>query len=126
MLDKTECLELLGGARVGRIVYTERALPAIRPVYFALHDNHVVIRTSGIGALTSSAHGAVVAFEADQFSEVPRGAWSVTIIGRAREVTDSEQLGELVELGLEPWTPLMQGSFLTISIEAISGRRIPG
>lgn len=125
VLSRAQCLALLATMPVGRIVYTERALPAIRPVNFVVHDDMVVIRTSGRGSLAAAADGAVVAFETDQFTDVPRTGWSVTVLGRAREVTDPEHLRELTGLGLEAWTPVMQDHYLVISIEAISGRRIP-
>lgn len=126
VLSRARCLELLRTVPIGRIVYTHRALPAIRPVNFVVHDDQVVIHSSGAGALTSATRGSVVAFEVDQFADEPKGAWSVTLIGRAREVTDAGTIALFSELGLEPWTPPMRGTFITISIETISGRRIPG
>lgn len=125
ILSRAECVALLATTPVGRIVYTERALPAIRPVNFVVHDDMVVIRTSGRGSLAASADGAVVAFEADQFTDTPRTGWSVAVLGRAREVTNPDHLRELEALGLRAWTPVLQDRFLVISIEAISGRRIP-
>lgn len=124
VLGRAHCLELLGTVPIGRIVYTHRALPAIRPVNFAVHEDHIVIRTSGTGSLTNATRGSVVAFQADHFADEPSGAWSVMIIGRAREVSDPERIRRLSELRLEPWTE-GRGGFITISIETISGRRIP-
>lgn len=125
VLSRAECLALLATAPVGRIVYTERALPAIRPVNFVLHDGAVVIRASGRGSLAAAADGAVVAFEADKFTDTPRSGWSVTVLGTATEVTDPDGIRELDELPLEPWTPVIPDHFLVITIEAISGRRLP-
>ncbi|MGH3519903.1 MAG: pyridoxamine 5'-phosphate oxidase family protein [Haloechinothrix sp.] len=124
-LSRAECLALLATAPVGRIVYTERALPAVRPVKFVLHDDVVVIHASAGGPLADAANNAVVAFEADHFSDVPHRGWSVTLLGRAKEVTDPERVSEFCTLGLEPWTPAIRGHFVVISIEAISGWRIP-
>lgn len=125
VLTPATCLALLRTTPVGRIVYTERALPAIRPVNFLLHDDGIVIRTSGQGALGAAADGAVVAFEADHFTDNPRTGWSVTVLGRARQITDPDQIHELSALDLQPWTPVMHGNFLVITIELISGRAIP-
>lgn len=125
VLTRARCLELLATVPIGRVVYTDRALPAIRPVNFAVVDDQVIIRSTGFGALTAATRGSVVAFEADYFDDGPAGAWSVTIIGRAREVTDPERLRGLADLDLRPWTPVLQGKYVTIDIEAISGRRIP-
>lgn len=125
VLDRRRCLELLGSTPVGRIVFTERALPAIRPVNFVIVDSHIVIRTSGHGALGAAADGAVVAFEADDFAGGPAGAWSVTVLGRIQEITDLDRLAEVESRLLNPWTPVMGGRYLAVSIDKISGRRIP-
>lgn len=125
VLSRAECLTLLATAPVGRIVYTELALPAIRPVNFVVHEGSVVIRTSGRGSLAAAADGAVVAFEADHFTAVPRTGWSVTVLGRAREATEPGEVARLARLPLAAWTPVPQDRFVVISIEAISGRRLP-
>jgi uncharacterized protein len=64
-LDRAECPQLLRTVPVGRIVFTESALPAIQPVNFTLDDTNVIIRTSGGGKLAAAVSGNVVAFEAD-------------------------------------------------------------
>jgi hypothetical protein len=42
-LDRHECLHLLDGWRVGRIIYTADALPAIDVVPYRLHDDTIMI-----------------------------------------------------------------------------------
>ncbi|WP_084965757.1 pyridoxamine 5'-phosphate oxidase family protein [Thermoactinospora rubra] len=46
VLSRRECLELLASAPIGRIVFTDRALPAVQPVNFRLDGERVVIRTT--------------------------------------------------------------------------------
>lgn len=48
-VDRVECLRLLRTVSVGRIVFTEHALPAIQPVNFTVEGGEVFIRTSGGG-----------------------------------------------------------------------------
>ena len=44
-LTRGQSLRLLAGVRFGRIVFTHRALPAIRPVNHLLDGEDIVIRT---------------------------------------------------------------------------------
>jgi hypothetical protein len=61
-------MRLLGSVSLGRIVFTARALPAIRPVCHLVDGDHVIIRTDSSAAITSELRaeaGTVVAYEAD-------------------------------------------------------------
>lgn len=49
MLTREECLDLLSAAPIGRIVFTDHALPAVQPVNFHLNDQAIVIRTRSPG-----------------------------------------------------------------------------
>jgi len=90
--SRAECVDLLASTSIGRIVFTDRALPAVQPVNFVLDGENVVIRT-GLGTrLAAAAHNTVVAFEADEFDEAGRTGWSVTVIGHARAVTDPAEI----------------------------------
>ena len=46
VLSRAECLALLRDSLVGRVVVTDRALPAAFPVNFALLGEDVVFRTT--------------------------------------------------------------------------------
>lgn len=94
------------GASLGRIVFTEHALPTARPVNHVLDGGDVVIRTHEGAALTSQARhaagtGVVVAYEADAIDPDTRLGWSVVVTGYARLVTDTDELNRIQEL-LEP------------------------
>jgi len=71
-LDRGECLRLLGSVSIGRIIFTEHALPAAEPVNFALLGDAVVFRTAAGSRLAAAARNAVVAFEADEFHPATR------------------------------------------------------
>ncbi|GGN26961.1 pyridoxamine 5'-phosphate oxidase family protein [Streptomyces fuscichromogenes] len=106
-LDSAEALRLLGSVSLGRIVFTQRALPTVRPVNHVLVDGAVVIRTHERAALTartrqSHGTGVVVAYEADDIDPVSHLGWSVVVTGYARLVTDPLELARYEAL-LHPW-----------------------
>jgi uncharacterized protein len=57
-LTASECLDCLATVRVGRVGLTIRALPAIRPVRFALTAGHVVFRARTNSRLHMAASGS--------------------------------------------------------------------
>ncbi|CAM4205207.1 pyridoxamine 5'-phosphate oxidase family protein [Kibdelosporangium persicum] len=126
LLSGPECLRLLAKVPIGRVVYTDRALPAVQPVTFALHERSVIIRTAAHTRLALAAAGKVVAFEADEFTEDRvRSGWSVVAIGHAMKVADPAEVEVVRQLGLRPWNPDAEDFYLRISVEVVSGRRLP-
>ena len=124
VLSAEECLRLLSKVPVGRIVYTDRALPAIQPVNFVVDGWSVVIRTAPRSRLAVAATGSVVAFEVDEFTDQPdRTGWSVVAVGRAAEVPEAE-LPATRRLELRPWVAEARAHYLRVVIEIISGRRL--
>ncbi|MFD0899183.1 pyridoxamine 5'-phosphate oxidase family protein [Actinomadura sediminis] len=125
ILDDEECRSLLATAPLGRIVFTDRALPAVQPVNFVLADGDVVIRTSPHSRLAAAARDAVVAFEIDAFDAAARTGWSVVVVGHARAVADPSELAALRDLPLRSWAPGEHGHFIRVHPEIITGRRLP-
>jgi len=83
-LDERQCLRLLAGASVGRLVYSVGALPAVLPFRYRLSaDGCVQLSTGADSALVRAVSGALVAFEAGEVAESDGGGWSVTVLGRA-------------------------------------------
>ncbi|MGD3109864.1 pyridoxamine 5'-phosphate oxidase family protein [Streptomyces sp. YGL11-2] len=92
-LSCAECLELLAGVTVGRVVFSHHALPAIRPVNHLIDDGRVVIRTHQDASLVGSTSVfGVVAYEADALDPVTRTGWSVTVTGTASVVRAPAEL----------------------------------
>jgi hypothetical protein len=83
-LDRAESLHLLGSVSLGRIVFTQQALPAIRPVNHVLDDGDIIIRSHEGAALVAhttqaDTPGVVVAYEATPSTPTPTSAgasWS--------------------------------------------------
>jgi uncharacterized protein len=124
-LPRDESLDLLRSVPVGRIVFTERALPAITPVNFAVLGNgDVVIRTGPGSKLSAATRRAIVAFEADQIGDVGREGWSVVVTGRARHVTSSEEIAEIDGAMPRPWASGDRHDVIRISADIVEGRRL--
>lgn len=124
VLTPTESLRLLGSVPVGRIVFTDRALPAIQPVNFVLDDHAIVIRAGEGSKLAAAIRNAVVAFQADSFDPEYRQGWSVTAVGHAQEVVDPLERNRLDALPLHPWAPGARDHLIRIPVELVHGRRI--
>ena len=123
VLDRDESLALLADAPVGRIVFTDRALPAIRPVNFFVDNGFIVIRSGPGSKLNAAVANAIVAFEADEFDPVSKSGWSVVVTGLARVVKDDEELSRL-KADLHPWAPGARNQVILISPELVTGRRL--
>jgi nitroimidazol reductase NimA-like FMN-containing flavoprotein (pyridoxamine 5'-phosphate oxidase superfamily) len=124
-LNRQECLELLGSVDLGRVVFTDQALPAILPVTFTVDDDSVVLRTARGSRLARAAQGAVLAFEVDQVDVASRLGWSVVVTGEALIETDPAQQARL-GTRLQAWVPGPKDVFIRIPLSVVSGRRIQG
>jgi nitroimidazol reductase NimA-like FMN-containing flavoprotein (pyridoxamine 5'-phosphate oxidase superfamily) len=125
VLTPSECLALASTVPLGRIVFTEQALPAVQPVNFVLDDGLVIIRTAEGTKLAEALRNAIVAFEIDEFDAHSEIGWSVTVVGRAEVVRDPQEAARLTRLPLRAWAPADRDRFIRIRPEYITGRRIP-
>ncbi|MFC4913908.1 pyridoxamine 5'-phosphate oxidase family protein [Actinomadura gamaensis] len=125
-LEDRQCWMLLRNSEVGRVVYTQNALPAIAPVNYTLHGRDVVIRTAPGSKLDAALRGAVVAFEIDQIDAGARSGWSVVVVGRARVETDAAAIAELDGLRLVTWMPDERPHYVRITAEQVTGRLLDG
>ncbi len=121
-LSRQECLRRLESVPVGRIVYTRQALPAVELVNFVIDGGDIIIRTDTGSKLAAATQGTVVAFEADSINPDHDAGWSVTAIGRSREVIDPEDIGHLNKIGLRAWAPGTRDHFIRISPEIVTGQ----
>ena len=123
VLNRRQCLDLLQEVRVGRLVFTEGALPAVQPVNFRLWHDDVVIRVAGGAKLAAATHNLVVAFEADELDPDLRTGWSVTVVGHAQQITDVDEMVEVAGTFVQPWVDGRRDHFVRIHSEKITGRR---
>jgi nitroimidazol reductase NimA-like FMN-containing flavoprotein (pyridoxamine 5'-phosphate oxidase superfamily) len=123
-LDRAECLRLLGTATVGRVIFTEAALPTAQPVSYLLDDEEVVFRTAGGGKLAVATRHHVVAFEVDDLDTATRTGWSVVGVGEAYEVVDPRRLARLAGRLPAPWVPGRTTHVISIPLQRLTGRRV--
>lgn len=123
-LDRAMALAFLASVPVGRLVFTESALPAVVPVNFVVDCSQIVVRTHPDSSIALSAAGGVVAFEADEVDVESRTGWSVLVIGRAHCVRDPLQLCRLRALPLLPWVGSDREAFVVVDLELVTGRRV--
>jgi nitroimidazol reductase NimA-like FMN-containing flavoprotein (pyridoxamine 5'-phosphate oxidase superfamily) len=124
LLTHSECFALLATVPVGRVVYSDRAMPIIVPVNFSLVGSDVIVRTGRRSRLAMHAPGNVVAFEVDDIDMASRSGWSVVLTGVIRLVRDSDELGQLDDLSLPAWGATDFDSYLSLRPDVVSGRRI--
>jgi nitroimidazol reductase NimA-like FMN-containing flavoprotein (pyridoxamine 5'-phosphate oxidase superfamily) len=126
VLDRAQCLALLTTVPIGRVVYTDRALPAVMPVSFVLDGDHVAFRVRAGSRLAVALHDAVVTFEVDDFDPANLAGWSVTVTGAARAVTSSAEAVRMARLPFRSWPPVANARFVRIPTQHISGGRLAG
>ena len=123
-LDDVECHRLLERAVIGRLAYTEGALPAIQPVHFTMHRGRVLIPTSTGSKVAAAGRGAIVAFEVDDFDVDSRTGWNVTVVGQAQVVSAPADVAALDRLGVAAWAPADVRCYIAVDTTVVRGRRI--
>ncbi len=128
-LDRSRSLRLLGGSvPLGRLVFTQNALPAIRPVNHLMDGEDIVVRLNDGATLTSIAPpageaGLVVAYEADTIDPRTHLGWSVIDTGYAQLVTGPAQVARYENL-LRPWVQQTMNGVLRIQPDLVTGFRL--
>ena len=130
-LTEDECWPLLESVSVGRVVFTQRAMPAIRPVNHIVDGRVIIIKTHLGAAITARAsdsrpgpQGSVVCYEADELDPIRRTGWSVIVTGMARLVTDPA--AARYASAPEPWIAGDRNQVVAIEPQFISGIRLTG
>lgn len=118
-MERAESLRRLAGVSFGRIVFTEHALPAIRPINHIVDDGAVIVRTH-LGASLSSGKRVVVAYEADDIDPAEHLGWSVIVTGLAAVIRDRDEVARYEQL-LKPWVNGIASDFIRIQPELVSG-----
>lgn len=124
VLDDAECRRLLTTVPIGRMAFTEGALPTIQPVHFIVRNGWVVIPTRAGSKMEAASREAVVAFEVDAYDVGTRTGWNVTVIGPSRVARDAAEVGALDALGAEAWAPADNPCYILIELTVVRGRRI--
>lgn len=126
VLSADECRALLERPQVGRVVFTDRALPAVQPVTYIVHDDAIVFWADSDGELARAARDGVLAFEVDEIDQSTQTGWSVVVTGLPVHVTARVDRSRVRAL-LRPWAPGRRDMLIRIPLTVVTGRRIlPG
>jgi nitroimidazol reductase NimA-like FMN-containing flavoprotein (pyridoxamine 5'-phosphate oxidase superfamily) len=124
VLDRDECLALLGRCSLGRLAVVIDGQPQIFPVNFALDADAIVFRNDP-GSKVDAARDRPVAFECDGADGADHQGWSVVVTGDAMQVRDPAERDRLGHVPLGPWCPGPKAIWLRIQPKTLTGRRIP-
>ncbi|WP_131736282.1 pyridoxamine 5'-phosphate oxidase family protein [Actinomadura roseirufa] len=125
-LDEAACRELLGEVQVGRVAWADgTGRAALLPVNFVLDGDAVVFRTAEGAKLEAVRAGRPLTFEADDLEPALRTARSVVVTGPAEIVTDPAEIRRLGGLPLTPWDRSAKPFLVRLTIQEVTGRRIP-
>jgi Pyridoxamine 5'-phosphate oxidase len=125
-LSLQESMRLLASVSLGRVVFTARALPAVRPVTHLVDGDHIIIRTDLNAAITSELRaeaGTIVAYEADAINSDQHLGWSVVVVGVARRVIDPDAASAYRRM-LRPWVSGGRDQVIAIHADVVTGFRL--
>lgn len=132
----SEALSLLAGVSLGRIVYTENAMPAVRPASHLVEAGCIIARSHDGSAVLSSGgerypseepnaggeRETVVAYQADDIDVGHQLGWSVVVTGPATAVVDPAEI-ERYTARLAPWTDVRDGQLIRVHPGIVTGYR---
>ena len=126
VLDRVEAMQLLTyKSYVGRVAFVVDGQPIVLPVNYLAEEGSIVFCTAPGTKLSALSDGARVAFEVDDSRPLYHAGWSVLVFGTAREITDAGELDAMRHGPLRSWATPASEHWIRISIDEISGRRIP-
>lgn len=127
-LTVAEALRLLGGVRFGRVVFTSRAMPAVRPVRHVVIDGRIVVAAGpelvlGSRPLIGGGVGpdTILAYEADQLDSSGCSGWSVVVVGRAWPIIGEAEIDRYRPLLPQVSVP---DQLVAISADVVTGFRL--
>jgi len=117
-LTRDECLQLLGGADLARIVMSVRALPAALPTRISLSgDDHLILASSEESVVVAMRRGDVISVQIDGLE--PDGTiWSVMASGIATAGAGDETLRPAIREAIDQGATL-----LSLPLTVVSGQR---
>jgi uncharacterized protein len=120
-LDQQQCWERLRTAAVGRLSYTEHALPVIRAVPFVVDGTSVVVALRYSASRPAAfSRVTIVAFEAGEWSPDTQTGWSVHCIGKA-QVLPPDEVVQVRDLGLHAWIDGDPALYVRLETESLAG-----
>ncbi|MBB4910562.1 pyridoxamine 5'-phosphate oxidase family protein [Actinophytocola algeriensis] len=120
-LDQQQCWERLRTAAIGRLSYTEHALPVIRAVPFVIDATRVIVALQHSASRPAAfSRVAIVAFEAGEWSPDTQTGWSVHFTGKA-QVLPTDEVVQVRDLGLHAWIDGEPALYVRLETASLAG-----
>jgi DNA-binding protein len=116
-LDAPECLRLLRGGGVGRVVWQSDDGLTVLPVNYRIVDDSVIFHTGAASTLARLVEPTSVAFQVDEIDHATAVGWSVLVRGTSGPCEAAEVASFL------PRDPAIG---VAVRIEEVTGRVISG
>jgi nitroimidazol reductase NimA-like FMN-containing flavoprotein (pyridoxamine 5'-phosphate oxidase superfamily) len=125
-LTPEECARLLEhGGPIGRVAMATPLGPRIVPVNYAVVEDSVVFRTAPYSELSTYGWNTEIAFEVDHLDHETQQGWSVVALGRARVVSDPEELAAIRgSWEPRPWAGGTRNLYVRLPWRELTGRRV--
>ncbi len=120
ILEEGECRKLLHDGSLGRVGMRYGNDVVVLPVFYDMFEGDVVFRTDPGTKLMAGLMRDRVAFEVDCASP----AWSVLVIGQAREIRDRDEEEARGTLISSNWPDTGRHHIVRVHPERITGRRL--
>jgi nitroimidazol reductase NimA-like FMN-containing flavoprotein (pyridoxamine 5'-phosphate oxidase superfamily) len=115
------CMRLLREGAVGLLALAGSEAPDVRPVNFALHRHHIVMRT-GRGRIFEGARKEEAAsFVITESDSLEHSGWSIVVTGRLSICDPSDPA---IRSGVRPWARADKREWVLLSTDRVTGRRI--
>jgi nitroimidazol reductase NimA-like FMN-containing flavoprotein (pyridoxamine 5'-phosphate oxidase superfamily) len=124
VLDHEQSLALLRSVPVARVGLALNGVPVVLPVNFAIDRDEIVIRCTEGSKLDAALAAEIVAVEVDDYDPDNQIGWSVIVKGRARELTEPDEVDHANTLELHTWANDATNHYIAISIDLVTGRSI--
>jgi hypothetical protein len=125
-LTGAEALWLLEGATTGRLVFTLRGLPALRPAAHILEHGTLIVRAP-VPATALTVRGgnpAILVYHADEVDPITGRGWAVTATGPAEPVLDHPHIEAHYRRVLSSWTHGPHDTLVRLRPQATTGYRL--
>ncbi len=123
-LSRHECDDLLSRSPYGRVVYTDRAMPACTPVNYAFDRGTVVFRTVVGSRLAAATDHHVVAFQVDEIDPATRSGVTVVVTGNTAPISAPAELQRVEKLGVSTWGWGEIQHWVRLTPGFVNGRRL--
>jgi len=115
------CMRLLREGAVGLLALPGAEAPDVRPVNFALHRHHIVMRTGRGRIFEGARQEEAASFVITESDRLEHSGWSIVVTGRLSICDPSDSA---IRSGVRPWARADKREWVLLSIDCVTGRRI--